>query len=157
MRSVTALPDTLVKVLGCVNLLSPDSEVHDALDSDSINHATMLAYVGDTLKALEGLEVERTEGVDTIKANVKVTLKMIDALFLVIGLRVIENWAEEIVTELREIGSTGNEEHRGRLHILIRNLKQFVSLPKMRELLVPVVGQQQAVMSGNDAQLFDRV
>ena len=154
MRSVTAFPDTLVKVLGCVNLLSPDSEVHDALDSDSINHATMLAYVGDTLKALEGLEVERTEGVDTIKANVKVTLKKIDALFLVTGLRVIENWAEEIVTELREIGSTGNEEHRGRLQILIRNLKQFVSLPKMRELLVPVVGQQQAVMSGNKTLNF---
>ena len=43
MRSVTAFPDTLTKVLGCVNLLSPDLSVHDALDGDSINHATMIA------------------------------------------------------------------------------------------------------------------
>ena len=53
------------------------------------------------------------------------------------------------MTDIREIGSTGTDEHNNGLQILIRPRKQFVSLPKMKELLVPVSGQSRAVMPGN--------
>ena len=47
------------------------------------------------------------------------------------------------------IGSKGNEEHHDGLQIIACHLKQFLGMPQMNELLVPVVGQPQAVMSGN--------
>ena len=58
LSNVTAFPETLGKILGSVNLLSPDESVHDNLGLDSvgeINHATLLPYVSDILKALKGL------------------------------------------------------------------------------------------------------
>ena len=148
VRSVTEFPNTMSKVLTSVNLSSPDTTVQEVLNSEFINHATLLAYVGDILRALAGLEADKVADVDTMKKDVKTTIKKIDALFLITGLRLIEEWAKEIVMPQRDLGSKGSAEHNDVLQNFTHNMKQFLSLPKMSELLVPVAGQNQAVMSG---------
>ena len=59
VRSATEFPNTMSKVLTSVNLSSSDTTVQEALNCEFINHATLLAYVGDILRALAGLEADR--------------------------------------------------------------------------------------------------
>ena len=61
LSTVAAFPEKVGKVLSKVDLLSSDSSVQNIedLDGDSkVNHATLIAFVDDTIKGLQRLEVD---------------------------------------------------------------------------------------------------
>ena len=81
---------------------------------------TLLKAVTSTLKAFQALEEAQTDGIRTVKANTKITLKKIDTFFLINVLQKVEAWTKDIATDARELDSTGNKEHDDHMQKLNR-------------------------------------